>query len=439
MKVIILGGGPGGNDAARRALDLGHEIIIVEESLFGGTCTNRGCIPTKFLLSAVKQHLPPRGELIDPGAWKKIQARKKALVNGLSRRIKQDLEEGGARVHRGRGSLSGPGEVTVAGEGGEITTLKGDAVSSTLNIPVFNIDGERVLTSDEALELPEVPRSMIVVGSGPVGAEFSLLLTRMGVEVTLLEALPHLLPLEDEDVGAVIQKEFGRLGIRTVTGARVISTEVAADGVTVRLEDGRSLTAEKALVSIGRSLNTRGIGLEESGVDTDGQGAVVVDGCMETSLGGVYAVGDITGKHMLAHVASAQGVAAVESISGGGRPMNYESIPWAVFVAPEVATVGLNEKGALAADLEHLTGKAAWTGNIKARIDREQQGFIKIVAEKETGRLLGGTIVGPRASEMIHTLGLAMRGKLTADEFSRCIFLHPSLSESFQEAARSLS
>jgi dihydrolipoamide dehydrogenase len=443
LKIIIIGGGPGGNEAARKAAAEGHETIVIEKDRFGGTCTNCGCVPTKFLLSAVEQEISRSGREIDQEGWIKIQKRKEALTKGLSKKIEEDIIAAGVTVVKGRAELIGPREVVVQ-EGNGSHRYQGDALilatgSSILRVPALRMDGKRVLTSDQALRLTEIPSSLIVIGSGPVGTEFAFLFNRLGTRVTLVDALPQLMPTEDEDVAAVIQKDLQRRGMGIRTGTRVMDIENHGPGVKVRLEDGSLLEAELAMVAVGRKINTDNLGLGEADIALNENGGVKVDEHLETSARGVFAVGDVTGSWLLAHVAATQGVLAVKNIPEKTRPMDYRAIPYAVFIQPELATVGMNENKAREQGVDYLQGKAMWTRNIKARIEKEQQGFIKILADRRTGRLIGGTIVGTRAADMIHTLAMAINCGVKAKDFARGVFIHPTLSESFHNAAEDLS
>ncbi len=442
QRIVVIGGGPGGTEVAMRTARAGHRVTIIERDRCGGTCTNRGCIPTKFLLAAVVQERQKSGR-VDGDAWRKIQARKKALTEGLSRKIERDMTAAGVTVIKGRGELAGRREVTVIDDAGKVGALGADVIvlatgSTAPRPPTLGLDGRRIISSDEVLELQEIPESIIIIGGGFIGTEFGRLFSLLGTRVFLLEALPHILPSEDDDTAEVVSREFERQGVTLITGVGVAGATAGEQGVRVALSDGRSLESTLALVSVGRGPAGAELGLERVGIRCDARGAVEVNLHLETGTPGIYAVGDLTGNTMLAHVATAQGMTVAERISGDSRAMEYRAIPYAVFVSPEVATVGLTELAARKLGMKYAVGKAAWSGNLKARIDLDQYGFVKVLADPATGLLLGGTIVGPRAAELIHALTVAIQADLTADEFAHGVFVHPTLSESFREAAEHL-
>jgi dihydrolipoamide dehydrogenase len=442
MNLIVVGGGPGGVETAQRAARRGHRVTLVERDRLGGTCTNWGCIPTKFLLSAVAAERA-LGRIPDQEGWRRIQARKRALVEGLSRKIGQDLEREGVQVRRGVGTLVGPGTVLVTSPEGDRQELTAEAVilatgSRPTFLPGIEPDGNHILDSNALLDLSAIPVSLLIVGSGFIGTEFATLFNLLGTRVTMLEALPHILPAEDVDTAAVVQDEFRRKGVTIHTGISLRSIASTPGGVEAVLGDGRTLEADLACIAIGRTPRLEYGGPDTPSLCTDQKGGVVVSSSLETSLPGVYAVGDLTGRLLLAHTATAQAQCLVDHLSGDTRIMEYRNIPYAVFTTPEVASVGLSEQAAQAQGIRFVRGKAPFTGNIKGRLDREQNGFVKILAAPTTGLILGGTVVGPRAADMIHTLSIAILADLTADEVAHGIFVHPTLSESFKDAAEEI-
>jgi len=439
-RLVVIGGGPGGNVAALTAARHGADkVILVEKDALGGTCTNRGCIPTKFFLS----RLDERGG--EKAGWSRLMSHKDALVRGLANSIGKSCREAGVEILRGHGRLAGPNTVEVEGEGGAITRIEADRIilatgSSPAVIPGISIDGERVITSTEALSLPEPPGSMIIIGSGAVGSEFAFIYHRAGTKVTLVEAMDRLFPGEDGEVHDLFAALYRKMGIATVTGDPVSSVEPSrTGGARVLLASGESLEAEKVLVGIGRRLLTGDIGLEAAGLARGSLGEIDVDGELRTSREHIYAVGDITGKLLLAHLASYQGAQAARSAVGRSwREVPYHAVPWSIFTTPEIASVGLNETGAAGKGVDSLAASLPWMDNIKARLDRTTDGFVKIVAEKGSGRIIGGTVVGLHASDMIHIISQAVHQKLTVSDMTGMVFSHPGLAETIYEVLQKL-
>jgi dihydrolipoamide dehydrogenase len=439
-KLVVIGGGPGGNAAALTAARHGAgEVVLVERDALGGTCTNRGCIPTKFLLSRLEEGVDAAG------GWPRLMAHKNALVRGLSASIGKSCRQAGVEVLTGRGRLAGPGFVEVEGGDGKVTRIETEqtvlaAGSAPAAIPGLDVDGKRIITSTEALDLPDPPPSMIVIGSGAVGSELALIFHRAGSRVTLVEAMDRLFPGEDREVHDLFDKLYGKLGIGVVTGDMVESVEGGGEeDCRVRLASGQLLEAHSVLVGVGRRLQTEGLGLETVGLEPGAGGEIVVDGELRTAREEIFAVGDVTGKLLLAHLASFQGLqAGLRAIGSPGREVPYHAVPWTIFTSPEVATVGLNETSASSAGHAFLAATVPWMDNIKARIDRTTDGFVKIVAERKTGRILGGTVVGPHASDMIHIIGSAVHHRHTVDDMAAMVFAHPGLAETIHEVLQKL-
>ena len=442
-KLIVLGGGPGGNmaalTAARHGLD---EVVLVEQGAMGGTCTNRGCIPTKFLLSRLERmgsSLPP-----DEKGWKQLVTHKNALVRGLSSSIEKSCAAAGVEIARGRGRLMGQHTVEVTGSDGETFLLEGEKIiiacgSSPAEIPGLSLDGETILSSTEALDLARPPRSMIIVGSGAVGSEFAFIFHRAGTRVTVVEAMDRLFPGEDAEVHDLFTSLYGRMGVEVVTGNSVAGVEPGRGGeVKVHLRSGAILEAEKVLVAAGRRLLTTDIGLESAGIGRGPAGEIAVDDELRTSSPDIFAVGDVTGRLLLAHLASFQGGQAARIAAGKScRRVPYHAVPWTIFTSPEIATVGVNETEAGRRKIEHTSALVPWMDNVKARIDRKTEGFVKVVADKE-GRIIGGTVVGEHASDMIHILSVAIHQGSTAADLSGMVFAHPGLAETVYDAAQRL-
>jgi dihydrolipoamide dehydrogenase len=444
---IIIGGGPAGTAAAFAAADAGAgPVLLIERDSLGGTCTNRGCIPTKFLLSR-SELLSKSGTVADRmSEWARTLAHKNALVQGLSRSIEGKCRVKGISMAKGSARFISSHEIEVHDPGGGRTVHEGDRIiiaagSRPAELRGSPSNGKSIITSDEALNLDPLPESLVIIGSGAVGAEFAFIFTRLGVRVTLIEGLSRLFPLEEPDVDAVFRKTYSRIGVTVHTGDPVVGIEMRNDGasVAVLLNSGAVVGAEKALVGIGRALETRGLNCEAAGVDLDSRGGILVDDDLRTSQPHIYAAGDVTGRMLLAHAASYMGEFAGRRAAGLPFPaIPYHSIPWATFTTPEVAAVGMTHEKAERSGKPCVSASAPMMENIKARIDRTTDGFFKVVAESETGRIVGATIVGPHASDLIHILALAIHQGMTVSDMRGFSFVHPSIAESIGDLNTSI-
>ena len=452
--VVIIGGGPGGYVAAIRAAQLGLQVTLVEREHLGGICLNWGCIPTKSLLrnaeviSLLGQGrtfgFTVEGLQVDYGAAversRKVAAR---LVKGVATLMKKN----GVRVVEGTARLAGPNRVTVALNGGGEAALEADALivatgGRARTIPGVEVDGERVMVARDALAMRDLPRSVVIVGAGAIGVEFAHLWRTYGAEVTLVEMMDHILPLEDEEIVQEVAKAFRRRKIRVLTSTRVERVEAVADGVQVRVQkasgEEETLEAERALIAIGIRPNSDGLGLEEIGVEMD-RGWVMVDERMRTSVPGVWAIGDVTGKLPLAHVASAQGIVAAEDIAGlSPRPLDYDAMPRCTYCNPQVASFGLTEAQARERGYDVRVGRFPFLANGKALALGERSGFVKLVADGASGRLLGAHLVGPEVTELLPELVLARNAALTPAAIAHSVHAHPTLSEVLAEAAHAV-
>lgn len=449
--VAILGSGPGGYVAAIRAGQLGLKTVVVEKhELFGGTCLHVGCIPTKALLYTAElldkiREAETFGIVVENPRldWAALQKRKARVVHKLALGINGLFKKNKVEAVRGFGALVAPGTIQVRREG-TVTTVSAENVilatgSEPRSLPGLTIDGHTVLTNDEILALASQPRSLAVIGAGAVGAEFASIFASFGTEVTLIEILPRVLPLEDEEVSEALARAFRKRRIRCLTSTKVESVKLLGDEVELICKDTSGntmqLAAEKLLVAVGRKPRTEGIGLEEVGVQTE-RGFVKVDGFMQTSVPGVYAVGDITTSPQLAHVASAEGIVAVEKIAGVAvQPLNYNHMPSATYCSPEVASVGLTEARARELGHEVRVGRFPFAASSKASILGENEGLVKIVAEARYDELLGVHIIGPHATDLIAEACVALSLEATAEALMRTVHAHPTLSESIMEAA----
>ena len=453
--VTIIGSGPGGYVAAIRGAQLGLKVALVEkDKRLGGTCTLRGCIPTKQLLMSAHvyeqtQHAAEFGVQASEIklAFADVQKRKDKVVTKNSKGIEFLMKKNQITVFKGTGRLALPGGVEVTGEGGEKQTVKTKNIiiatgSVVRPIPGFETDGERVVNSDHILELKTVPKSLIVMGSGAVGTEFASVYSRFGAETTLVELLPRILPLEDEEVSKQAEQSFRKRGVKSLTGTKLEKVEKTETGVKVTGKDAKggdvALEAEMLLVAVGRMPYLEGLGLEGTKIKVE-RGNVEVDEFCRTGEPGVYAIGDVIATPWLAHLASKEGIMVVEQIAGHKtEPINLRQVPSCTYCDPEVASVGLTEAKARELGFEVKVGKFPFSASGKARILGEEEGFVKVVADKKYDEILGVHIIGPHATEIIHEAIVAMRLESTADELGRTIHAHPTVSESVMEAAEGI-
>jgi len=449
--LAVIGSGPAGYVAAIRAGQLGLKTVVVEkDEALGGTCLHVGCIPTKALLYTAElldtlKHAREFGVVVEGYRldWPSLQKRKERVVRRLAAGVSFLFKKNHVETVRGFGTLVGPGQVEVK-NGEEVTTVHARHMivatgSVPRALPGIGIDGHLVLTSDEILSLPKVPESLAIIGAGAVGVEFASMFASFGTKVTLIEMLPRLLPLEDEELSQALAKAFKKKAIETMTGTRVESVKKEGDVVSVSFTtpDGASgtRTVERLLIAVGRKPRTEGIGLETLGVETE-KGFVTVNGFMETSVPNVFAIGDIVPSQQLAHVGSAEGILAVEKIAGlDVTPMNYEHMPSCTYSSPEVAGVGLTEATAKERGYDVKVGRFPFSANSKAGILEQREGFVKIVSESKYDELLGVHIIGPHATDLIAEAVVALEHEATAQSLMRTIHAHPTLSESVMEAA----
>jgi dihydrolipoamide dehydrogenase len=310
--------------------------------------------------------------------------------------------------------------------------------SSPALIKSLGYDGESVITSEEALNMEEIPKSLIIIGAGVIGCEFASIYESLGTEVILVEAMPNILPTMDKEISRRMQTIFKKKNVSINTKVKIEKVSSNKNGVEAILENGKKITAEKALISIGRSLNTNGIGLENIGVEIGERGEIIVNERMKTNVNGVYAIGDITNMYQLAHVASAQGIAASENIMGKETVMEYDSVPGCIFTSPEIAAVGITSEDAKKNNIPVKTGKFNFISNGKALSMRENEGLVKIIAHKENDTVLGVHILGPHASDLIHEAVIAVKKGLTSEDITKTIHAHPTLAETMMEAAESV-
>jgi dihydrolipoyl dehydrogenase len=450
--VAIIGSGPGGYVAAIRAAQLGMSVLIIErDSRLGGVCTLRGCIPTKALL-----HTADVLEQTRHGAEVGVSTRevrlelaaamkhKEKVVRQSSNGVAFLMKKNRVDVVNGFGRITAVGRVSVAGADGAETAYSARNIliatgSTPRSLPGIEIDHKTVLSSDSILEIPEVPRSLLVVGSGAVGVEFASIFARFGSKAVVVEILPRIVPFEDEEVSRELAASFKRQGIAVYVDTRIERVTRTEGGVEVLArspgEKTENFKADKILMAVGRKPLSEGIGMETVGVATE-KGYVLVDSAMRTNVPGIYAIGDVVPTPQLAHVASAEGVIAVEHMAGKNpRALNYDQVPGCTYCAPEIGSIGLTEAKARERGYDVAVGKFPFAANGKARILNEAGGFVKIVGEKKYDEVLGVHIIGPHATELIAEAGAALRLEATSEELVRTIHAHPTLSEAIHEAS----
>ena len=453
--VTIIGAGPGGYVAAIRGAQLGLKVAIVEkDKRLGGTCGLRGCIPTKALLMSahnyeLAQHLSDHGVEVSEVklAFDAVQKRKDKIVNKNAAGVSYLMKKNKVTVFNGTGKLALPGKVEVTTADGQKQTIETKNIiiatgSVVRPIPGFDTDGERVVNSDHILELKTVPKSLIVMGAGAVGVEFASVYSRFGTETTIVELMPHLLPLEDEEVSVELEKSFRKRGIKQQLGTRLERMEKTDAGIVVVGKDAKGaevrLEAEMFLVAVGRMPYLEGLGLEGTKIKVE-RGNVQVDEFCRTGEPNVFAIGDVIPTPWLAHLASKEGILVVEQIAGQRpQPINMRHVPSCTYCDPEVASVGLTEAAAKKEGYDVRVAKFPFSASGKARILGEEEGFIKIVSETKYDELLGVHIIGAHATELIAEAGVALQLESTAEELGRTIFAHPTISEAMMEAAEGI-
>ena len=450
-RVVIVGGGPGGYESALVAAQLGAEVVVVDSDGIGGSAVLTDCVPSKTLIATaeVMTDLTEAGELgivverprVDLA---KVNQRVKALALAQSSDIELRLAREGVTVVHGRGRLDGPSRVIATADDGTESSYDADAIlvatgAAPRTLPSAQPDGERILTWEQVYDLDVVPEHMIVVGSGVTGAEFASAYQALGIPVTLVSSRERVLPGEDQDAAQVLEDVATRRGMTVLGQSRMQSVARDGDVVTVTLADGREVTGSHCILALGSVPNTAGLGLEEAGVHLDDGGFIEVDKVSRTSARGVYAAGDCTGVFMLASVAAMQGRIAMWHFLGDAvQPLDLRDVCSNVFTSPEIATVGVTQKQVDAGEVFAEVVLQPLATNARAKMQGITDGFVKLFISPGSGRLLGGVVVGPRASELIHPVTLAVTERLTADEFANTFTVYPSISGSIAEAARRL-
>ncbi len=451
--VVVIGGGPGGYVAAIRAAQLGLRTACVEKrSTLGGTCLNVGCIPSKALLQSSEKYEEAVHALADHGVGVgkvsldlgRMMDRKAKVVADLTKGIEFLFKKNKVDYRRGAGTIVAAGEVRVTGEDGE-AVLQTDAIviatgSESMPIPNVEVDEKRVVTSTGALSLEKVPGHLVVIGGGYIGLEMGSVWRRLGSKVTVVEFLDRITPGMDGEVSKNFQRILKKQGMEFRLGTKVTGAKANGKGVALTLEpasggDAEELACDTVLLSVGRRPYTEGLGLEAAGVKTDNRGFVEIDDAFRTSVPGIYAIGDCVRGPMLAHKAEDEGVACAEIIAGESAHINYDAIPGIVYTWPEAAAVGKTEEQLKEAGIEYKVGKFPFTANSRARCNATTDGFVKILADAATDRVLGAHIIGPDAGNLIHEIVTVMEFGGSAEDVARTCHGHPTLNEAVREAA----
>lgn len=451
--LVVIGSGPGGYVSAVRASQLGLKVAVIEKQHIGGVCGNWGCIPSKALLHQATMyldisHLEHMGVKVDTSGldYSKVQAVSRKAATKSGKGVEYLFKKNKVDVIWGTGVISGIGEVKVSGGKDGDMTLKAKHIlvatgSSPRQIPGFEFDEEQVLSSTGLLGLTELPKSLLILGAGAIGMELAYVMNAFGVEVTIVEMMDHLLPVEDADISKVVEGEFKKLGIKFITGVKAGDLKKSKTGISISAEDKagkkETLKADKILVAVGRAPNTEGIGLENVGVRTE-KGFVKVGDYYQSEIPGIYAIGDVVASPLLAHVASKEGEIAVEHMAGhpGEKSVDPMEIPGATYTEPGVGSFGLNEQKAKEQGLNYGSYSFPYNGIGKANALDKATGLVKIVFDKETHEILGGHVVGYSATEIVHEILLAKKAELLPEDIATMIHAHPTISEGVMEAAR---
>lgn len=452
--LVIVGGGPGGYVAAIRAAQLGSKVVLLDPGeRLGGTCLNIGCIPSKALLESSERFHALSGDLADHGVsvdgvrldLARMMARKERIVQELTGGIGLLMKKNKVTVLRATGRLVGTDRVLATPvEGGAPEEIQANAIllatgSVPVELPHLPFDGERVVSSTEALSFDAVPEHLVVVGAGAIGLELGSVWRRLGARVTVVEMMPQVVPTADSQTAKMLRRGLKGLGLDLRLEAQVTGAEIDGAPVRVSVKDRKEqveiLEADRVLVAVGRRPYTQGLGLEDVGVETDARGRIQVDGLFATSVRGIYALGDVIGGAMLAHKASEEGVALVETLAGKPGHVRPDTIPAVVYTHPELAQVGRTEEQLKQTDTPYRAGRFYFKANGRAKSMASEEGFVKILAHADTDEILGVHIVGPGASELIAEAVVAMEMRASSEDLGRMVHAHPTLSETVKEAA----
>ncbi len=447
--LVIIGAGPGGYVAAIRAAQLGMNVACIEkESALGGTCLRVGCIPSKALLESselyeqTREHLSERGIHVGQVSLDltKMLEQKDSVVSTLTRGIDGLFKKNKITRYFGHGRISGPGQVQVKASDGKTEDLQAKHIliatgSYAATLPGVELDGERVVTSTEALNFSNVPDKLIVIGGGVIGLEMGTVWRRLGSQVVVLEYLDRILPGMDNEMAKQALKIFKSQGLEFHLGVKVTGVKTTRKYCEVAIEDHAPMRADRVLVAVGRRPNTRDLGLESVNIETDPRGFISVNDHFQTTAKGVYAIGDVIGGAMLAHKAEEEGIACVERLATGYGHLNYDAIPAVVYTSPEIASVGKSEEELKQAGIEYRKGTFPFAANGRARAIGHTEGMVKILADAQTDRILGAHIIGPHAGDLIAEIAVAIEFHASAEDLARSSHAHPTLAETIKEAA----
>lgn len=444
--VVVIGGGPGGYPAAIKAAQLGKSVALIDEKGLGGTCLNRGCIPSKALIACADAlHKISQSEEfgITVGKvsfdYKKMVERKDEIVSKVRKSLEGLVKANNITLFNGYGKFISPHMIKVTGKDNEI--INADSViiatgSEPKEMKSFPFDYKRIHDSTSLLDIQQLPKKLVIIGGGVIGCEFASLFVEFGVEIVILEALSSILPMESVSVSSALTRAFKKKGITIETSVFVEGIDLSEKGVIVKLAGGKTLEADIALVATGRKLNTSGIGLEKAGVVVDEKtGMIPVNDRMETNVSGIYAVGDIASKWWLAHVASHQGIVAGSNAAGIPAKMHYNAVPIVIFTNPEIATVGYTLEQAIAEGYQATIGSFPFLALGKSQAAFQTEGFAQIVTDRKTGQVLGAQVVGHEAATLVAEMGVVIANEMTVECITNTIHAHPTIAEAWLEAA----
>ena len=445
MKLTVIGGGPAGYVSALTAKRLGAEVLLIEKDELGGTCLNRGCIPTKTIIASLEQLDKIKKQYFYQKSFKDVSVdlsilmeRKNSVVETQKKGLTILLKERGVKIIHSEAELINPKKVFLKQNNEKIQS---DRIiiatgSRPAQIPMLNFDGERILSSDDIWNLKSIPESITIIGAGAIGCEFAWIFHLLGSRVTIIELMPRVLPMEDEEISKTLERLFKKRKIEFYTGVKIEDLKLLENSIELTISNGKKVISDIILVSVGRAYNTECI--KDSEIKLGKKNEILVDESMQTNIEGIYAAGDVNGKWLLAHVAYTEGEIAAKNAIGSNEKMDYSVIPSTIFSVSEVASVGLKETEAIERGFKIKKGVFAFRSVGKAHAIGEIDGFTKIILDEETDTILGSHIIGPKASELIHELSIAIKFKLKGKEFKDLIYSHPTLSECIGEAVRDI-
>ncbi len=443
--VAVIGGGPGGYPAAIRAAQSGQSVALIEANQLGGTCLNRGCIPSKALIACAEaykgiKHAEEFGIFVEKVRfdYAHMVQRKDEVVTKIRKSLEGLIAANKIKVFKGFGKFISPKEIKITGDENLVIQAKNIIIatgSEPRNISAFPFDYENIHDSTSLLEIKKLPQKIVIVGGGVIGCEFASLFAAFGVEVTVLEMLTRILPMESKNVSEALSKAFQKAGIVMDTGVKVEGIEKTKEGVIVKVAGGKSYEADIALVAVGRQMNTSAIGLEKAGVLVNDNGMIPVNDKMQTNVPGIYAVGDIASKWWLAHVATHQGWVAGSNATGHEEHMRYDAVPNVIFTHPEIGTVGLSLEEALEKGYQATAGVFPFQALGKSIASGDKEGFATVITDKRTGQILGAQVMGYQASALVAQMALAITNELTLESITETIHAHPTIAEAWLESA----